>query len=76
MEVQVNKKEQFISCECQSEVLKLERWEDEEETYLTVYQYMSDRYSFWERLVSLFGGKVRTCDIVLSKENFDKLKKF
>ena len=70
------KTEIFIPCQCDSEILRVTKWEDEDEYYLTVYQYSSDRYSFWERLKILFGGKVRTAEIILNKENFEKLKTF
>ena len=72
----VNKKETFISCQCESEIVRLSRFENEDEVYFTVYQYASDKYSFWERLKMLFWGKVRTCDLVLSSEDFNKIKQF
>ena len=64
----------YLPCSCETEILRVSKWEDEEEYYFTVYQYTSDKYSFWERLKILFKGKVRTADIILSKENFEKLK--
>ena len=70
------KKDLFLKCSCDSEILRLTKWEDEDEVYLTVYQYVSDRYNFWERLVILFGGKSRTASIILDKKEFNKLKKF
>ena len=73
---EVKKKELYIKCQCGGEILNLSQYEGEEEVYLTVYQYLSDRYSFWERLSILFGGKVRTCDLVLSKEDFKKIKEW
>lgn len=64
----------FIPCQCDSEILRISKWENEDEYYLSVYQFSSLRYSFWERICILFGGKVKTCDIILSKEHFEKLK--
>lgn len=66
----------YLSCQCNSEVLTLDRFEDEEEIYLTVYSHSGERYSFWERVKILFGGKVRTADVVLSIEDFEKIKQF
>jgi hypothetical protein len=70
------KKERLIQCSCGNEIIQLVKWSDEKEVSLIVYSYLSDRYNFFERLCILFGGKVRTCDVVLSKEEFDKIKKF
>lgn len=70
------KEELIIPCECDSEVLRVTRFESEDEVYLTVYRFSGSNYSFWERLKFLFGGKVKTADLVLSKDNFEKLKNF
>ena len=64
----------YLSCQCNSEVLTLEREDDN--VYLTVYTYSAERFSFWERVKILFGGKVRTADVVLSIEDFEKIKQF
>jgi len=69
-------KELNIKCQCGSEIVNLMRFPDEEETYLTIYSYSSERYSFLDRLKILFGVKTRTTDIVLSKEDWNKLKQF
>lgn len=74
--VEPKKEELFLSCACESEIVKLTRWENEDETYLTVYSYLADKYTFWERVKILFRGKTRSCDIVLYKDTFDKLKQF
>ena len=66
----------YLSCQCNSEVLTLDRFEDEEEIYLTIYSHSGERYSFWERVKILFGGKVRTADLVISYEDFEKIKQF
>lgn len=70
------KKEEFISCSCGNEIIKLQKWQDEEETHLIVYSYASDRYTFLDRLKIFLGRKVRMCDVVLSKEEFSKIIKF
>lgn len=49
--------------------------EDEDEIYLSVYSFSAQKYSLWERIKILFGGKTKTTDIILTKKNFDKLKK-
>lgn len=73
---QITKKEEFITCSCGNEIIKLQKWSNEEETHLIVYSYASDKYTFRERLKILLGGKVRMCDVVLSKEEFNKIVKF
>ena len=72
----LGRKDLYLDCNCQGEIVRLSKWDDEEEIYLTVYQYLSQRYSLWERIKILVGGKVKTCDIILSKENFNKIKKW
>ena len=73
---EAEKQDVFIPCDCNSEILRVTKWEDEEEYYLTVYSYHADKYSLWERIKILFGGKVKTAEIILSKENFNSLKQF
>jgi hypothetical protein len=72
------KKELFIQCECQGEILKVDKFEDEQEYYLTVFKYYFPSLSFLRRikyaLKILKGEGIRTTDIVLSQENFNKLK--
>lgn len=74
------KKELFIQCECQGEILKIDKWEDEEEYYLTVFKYSFPNISFLRRIGYawnvLKGEGVRAAGLVLSKENFNKIKKF
>lgn len=76
----LKKKELFIQCECQGEVLKIDKWEDDEEYYLTVFKYSSPSISVFSRIgyawKVLFGRGIRTADLVISKENFNKIKKF
>lgn len=72
--VEPKKKELFLSCACESELLRVVKWEDEDEIYLSVYSFSAQKYSLWERIKMLFGGKVKTTDIILTKENFNKLK--
>lgn len=57
------------------EVINFTQFEDEDDiVYMTVYSFMAQRYSFWERLQFLFGGKVKSCGIVLTTEEFNKLR--
>lgn len=70
----------LINCECHGEVLSLTRFENEEETYFTVYKYSYYSISFFRRIKLaikvLKGEGISTADVVLSKENFDKIKEF
>jgi len=71
------RKDIYLNCDCGSELFRVSKWENEpDEIYLTLYSYQSDRYSFWERLSILFGGKTKTAEIILSRKELDKLKKF
>ena len=76
----MKKKELLITCECQGEILSLQKYEDEVETYLTVYRYYSIDISFFARLKMcwkvLKGEGISTADLVLSEENFEKIKQF
>lgn len=69
-----------IPCECQGEILILQKFDDEEEVYLTVYRYSFPNISFFRRMKAaikvLRGEGIRTADVVLSKESFNKIKKF
>ena len=73
--VEPKKKELFLPCTCETELLRVIKWEGEDEIYLTVYSFSSRKYSFWERIEILFGRKTKSTDIILTKKNFDKLKK-
>lgn len=70
----------LLKCECFGEVLSLDRFEDEEEIYLAVYCYSFVDISFFRRIKYaidvLRGKKLRTADVVLSKENFYKIREF
>lgn len=74
------KKDLYINCECDSEILRITKWEDEDEFYLTVYEYSPSSVSFSRRIGMvfniLFGKKVVTKELIISKENFNKIKKF
>jgi len=73
-------KELFLACNCKSEVLGIQKFADEDEYYLTVLKYRSENYRFFERLKlawKVFRGEgINTADVVLSSENFNKLKHF
>lgn len=74
-----NEKEPLLSCNCGAEVLKLSNFTDEDEYYLQVFKYpQSD--SFAHRLKMAFnamrGKGINTADVVLSSENFNKIRLF
>jgi hypothetical protein len=69
-------KDLYLTCSCQSEIVKVSQWEGEEEVYFTIYSFLAEKYSLWERLCILFGGKTKSTEIILSKKEFNKLKKF
>lgn len=70
----------FIPCNCKSEVVGLSKYDDEDEIYLTVYKYSSISFSFFTRIKMAWkvikGESIDTADVVLSKENFEKIKEF
>lgn len=74
------KKELYLPCACGSEVLRLEKYDDEEETYLSVYRYNSQSVSFFGRLKMclkvLKGVGISTADVVISEDDFKKIKNF
>lgn len=73
------KRELILSCDCQSELLRIDKWEDEEEYYLTVYRYSFPYISFFSRIkyaIAILCGKGIPTDIILSKKEMSKLKKF
>lgn len=73
-------KELYLSCECGTEALKLNRFIGEEDYYLTVFKYKGSVLTFFARFKMawkvLRGKGINTSEIVLSKKNWDKLKKF
>ncbi len=74
--VKPTKKEVFVPCNCGNEIIRLTSWSDEDEIYLSFYSFVGDKYSLWERIKILFCGKVRVGDVVLSSEEFNKIKQF
>lgn len=77
---EVTKKELFIECECHGEILKIDKFSDEYEYYLTVFKYYFPSISFLRRIryaLDVLRGKgIETADLIISKENFNKIKKF
>lgn len=73
-------KEILIRCQCFGEVLSLTRFEDETEIYFTVYKHNPEYSSLFRRIkmaIKVLRGKgIETADIVLSKEDFEKIKQF
>ena len=74
--IEPKRKDLDLTCSCQSEIVKVSRWEGEEEVYFTVYSFLAEKYSLWERICILFVGKTKSAEIILSKKEFNKLKKF
>jgi len=76
----VKNKKLFIECECYGEILKIDKFSDEDEYYLTVFKYSFPSISFLRRIryaLDVLRGKgIQTADLVISKENFNKIKKF
>jgi len=78
------KKDLYVNCECDSEILRITKWEDEDEFYLTVYEYSPSSISLTPSLLRrismafdlLRGKKIKTKELIISKENFNKIKKF
>lgn len=77
-----SKEELLVPCECLSEILRIERWSDEEgQVSMQLYKYFSvDNISFWRRVKMAFevlrGREINTADIIISKENWNKIKNF
>lgn len=73
-------KELFIACNCYGEVLGLKKYNGEDETFLTIYQYSFSSISFLRRIGLaidvLCGKRIRTADLVLSEESMNKIRKF
>lgn len=70
------RKDLYLPCTCETELLRVSKWENEEELYFSVYSFFAEKYSFWERLGFLFGGKSKTCELIINKKNFDKISNF
>lgn len=74
------KEDLLIECQCKGEVLGVTRFDDETEVYLTVYKYNFSGSNLFSRLKMaikvLKGEGIATADVVLSEENFNKIKEF
>ena len=73
---EMNKTTLHLDCSCGGEVLRVEKFEDEDEVYLTVFSFQLMKLSFWAKIELLFGCRVQTCDLVLTSEEFKKLRDF
>ena len=73
---EINKTTLHLDCSCGGEVLRVEKFEDEDEVYLTVFSFQNLKLSFWGKLRYLFGCRTQTCELVLTSEEFKKLKDF
>ena len=76
VEKKIFRKDLYLPCTCETELLRVSKWEDDEEVYFSVYSFFAQKYSFLERLKFLFGGKIKSCEIILKEEDFNKLKSF
>lgn len=76
----MDNKNLLLKCECFGEVISIYRFEDEQETSITIYKYFATDISFFRRIKMaikvLKGEGISTADVVLSKENFEKIKEF
>lgn len=75
-----NKKEETLTCACFNEIVKLEKWPDEDEVYFTLFQHEPKKVSFKKRLKIAWGfmrgNRVETFDLVFTEEEWSKIKKF
>jgi hypothetical protein len=69
-------KELKLSCECNSEILNVSQWDDEDEFIFVVYYYAPIRYSIWRRIKFLFSGNISYNEVILSGHNASKLADF
>jgi len=63
----------LVKCDCGTEILKAEYWQDEKTVCLVHFRYMPLRYSIKRRLKFLFSGIVEFNEILLSPEETKKL---
>ena len=71
-------KDLLISCSCNSEIMRFSQFEDEEEWYITVYNYYNYNPTIKERLKMIWkiikGEPVVANEIIVSNEEFQKIK--
>lgn len=74
------KKELLLSCKCLGEVVSILKYDDEPDIYVTVYRYQFPYLSFWRRIKFaikvLRGEGTETADVVLSREDFNRIKEW
>ena len=75
----VNKKDIIVKCVDNCSCLSVNKFDDEDEYYVTFYKsYYKKRFFFRlkDALKTLLGKDVVGTEIVLSEEDFNKLKNF
>ncbi len=75
----VNKKEIMVKCVDNCSCLSVDKFDDENNYYITFYKsYGKKRFSFRlkDALNTLLGKDVIGTEIILSEEDFNKLKNF
>lgn len=76
-----NKKELIIKCVDNCSCLSIDKWDDEDDQYfLTFYSSYSDKRCFKEKIRDIFkilrGKRIYNTEIILNKEDLDKIKNF
>lgn len=74
-----NKKEMIVKCVDNCSCLSVDKFDNENEYYVTFYKSYSDKrftYRIKDALNTLLGKNVVGTEIVLSGEDFNKLKNF
>ena len=79
METSEGKKELIVKCVDNCSCLSVDKYDDCGDHYITLYKSYSGK-SFWFRLKDIWkilvGDRVSSFDIVLSGEDFSKIKRF
>lgn len=75
----VNKKEMVVKCVDNCSCLSIDKFDDENEYYVTFYKSYDNKrflYRIKDALNTLLGKNIVGTEIVLSEEDFNKLKNF
>jgi len=74
-----NKKEIIVKCEDNCSCLSVDKWDDDEFYFVTLYNSYFDS-SFSKKLVDIWriirGKQIYHAEIVLSEKDYDKLRNF
>ena len=66
----------FISCDCGSEILKVEYWEEDSSYCFITFRHSPLKYSLWRRLKFLLRGIVEYNEIILGESQINELRTF